>query len=116
MTPAASVERNTKDDSSKTPAEIIDPLDAEIPTDFKEINFEFGQKYMIINRKFHETDIPANFSNPTCTAFIASLELGIVNAVKYVSLFLRILAIDLDKIPDLFGNFLSRYVVLSALF
>ena len=101
MTPAASVERNTKDDSFKTPAEIIDPLDVEIPTDFKEINFEFGQKYMNINRKFHETDIPANFSNPTCTAFIASLELGIADAVKCSCFILRILALDLREFSNL---------------
>ena len=71
---------------------------------------------MNIYRKFHETDIPANFSNPTCTAFIASLELGIVNAVNYVSFILRIRTFDLGKIPDLFANFPSRYVVFSPLF
>ena len=39
MTPTAFMKRNVKDDSSKTPSEIIDPLDVENPTDFKKINF-----------------------------------------------------------------------------
>ena len=82
MTPAASLKRNMKDDSSETPAEIIDPLEVENSTTFKNFNFYFDQKYMNIYSKLDETDFPANFSNPTCTALIASLELRIANAVN----------------------------------
>ena len=39
MTPTASVKRNMKDGSSKTLGEIIDPLDVENSTIFKNINF-----------------------------------------------------------------------------
>ena len=65
---------------------------------------------------FDETDFPAKISNPTCTAFIALLELGIVNAGKYVLSVLRILAFELSAIPDFSANFPIRYVALNPLF
>ena len=71
---------------------------------------------MNIYRKFDETDFPANFSNHTCTAFIALLELGIVNAGKYVLSVLRILAFELSAIPDFSANFPIRYVAFNPLF